>query len=370
MSTPFKLKLFLLPLLLTVACSAPRPVAVTEQPGSPTLHILDAEHPQAATLVGRPSESQPAIGRAISCLRAFRGRVYAGFGDWTDNTGPIPIVAYDPDTSALTSGPTLNTEAIDEMRVIGDALYVPEVDHGGWFWFHSDVHVFDGREWASMRLRRAVHVFDVAEFKGRVYVAYQHNPASSSEGYHRIAVFEDGRLADPAVFEKARGGRLWRMVACGDWLYVFTQGQTSAYRSNGSEWRPWTPPILGPDVAIRSESDGTKAIVIRGSLRFSRPDGLRFTETSAFCIDAGGAGHPLDPFRMPVDVKRWRGKFYVLDRVSPSANRILSSDDLVHWQTELQFQSDSPPTSMERLHGDYYIGLQNGELWRLAATGS
>lgn len=37
---------------------------------------------------------------------------------------------------------------------------------------------------------------------------------------------------------------------------------------------------------------------------------------------------------------------------------------------ERQFQSDSSPTSMELLHGDYYIGLQNGELWRLAAIGS
>ncbi len=369
MSTTFKLKLLLLPLLLTIGCSIPCPVTVTEQPGSPTLHILDAEHPQAATLVGRPSESQPEIGRAISCLRAFRGRIYAGFGDWTDNTGPIPVVAYDPDMGALTSGPTLKTEAIDEMRVIGDALYVPEVDHTGWFWFYSDIHVFDGREWASIRLRRAVHVFDVAEFKGRVYVAYQYNPANSSEGYHRIAVFENGRLIDPAVFEKTRGGRLWRMVACGDWLYVFTHRQT-AYRSNGSKWRPWTPPILGPDVTMRSESDGTNAIVIRGSLQFSRPDGLRFTETSAFRIDADGAGQLLDPFRMPVDVKRSRGKFYVLDRVSPTANRILSSEDLVHWKTELQFQSDSSPTSMELLHGDYYIGLQNGELWRLAAIGS
>lgn len=215
MSTTFKLKLLLLPLLLTIGCSIPCPVAVTEQPGSPTLHILDAEHPRAATLVGRPSESQPEIGRAISCLRAFRGKIYAGFGDWTDNTGPIPVVAYDPDVGALTSGPTLQTEAIDEMRVIGDALYVPEVDHT-WFWFYSDIHVFDGREWASIRLRRAVHVFDVAEFKGRVYVAYQYKPANSSEGYIGSLFSRTGGSSIRPCLRRREA------VVCGEWLPAVT----------------------------------------------------------------------------------------------------------------------------------------------------
>src|SRR5262245_22692826 len=41
------------------------------------------------------SQATP-TGRTIATLVAFRGRIYAGYGDYGANTGPISICGFDP----------------------------------------------------------------------------------------------------------------------------------------------------------------------------------------------------------------------------------------------------------------------------------
>jgi len=205
----------------------------------------------------------------------------------------------------------------------------------------------------------------VAKLRDRVFVAYQYNPRNVREGYHRIAELENGQVIDPAVFESRAGGRFLKLVSCGDWLYVFTFGRTNAYRSRGEGWQPWTAAHFGPGFTMRAESDGEDAVVIRGHIRFGRPEGLQFFNTSAFHIEQDGTGTPIWWLRMPVDVKPAEERFFVLDRQTRTTSRIVSTEDFGLWRTELKIESDSPPVSLEILDGDFYVGLQNGELWRL-----
>ncbi|MBI2932922.1 MAG: hypothetical protein HYY16_14855 [Planctomycetes bacterium] len=305
-----------------------------------------------ARLIGEPSIAQPQSGKQLTCLRAFQGRVYAGFGDWNENTGPILLVAYDPAAHQFVLGPTISTEAIDEMRVIGNKLFVPEVDYSGWFWHHSDVHVFDGDAWSFLRIPRAIHIFDVAEFQGRLYAAYQYNPSNVLDGMHRIAAFEADQLVDPCVLEQNEAGRIFRLLVVGDRLYAMPQAG-SPYVFDGRSWsRMWA---AGQRIAIRSETDGTRAVVL------SRHDG-----NEAYIVTAQGEWKHLSQARHPVDVKFRDGAFYILD-FSLSEGVILRSSDLKNWDPVVWFTSTSPATALETLDGVFYVGLGSGELWRLDA---
>lgn len=342
--------------LLCIACSTPCPRTAPKGAGVGTVRPLPGNLSVTAVFLGSPSESQPDSGKPISCLRSFRGKVFAGYGDWTENTGPILVVSYDPIDHEFDCGPELSTEAIDVMRVIGERLVVPEVDYSGWFWFHSDVHFFDGEQWSSVRLPRAIHVFDVAQFQGRLYVAYQYNPKEDTDRMHRVAVFENGRLVNPKVLEQGRHGRIYRLVACGERLYAFPERGPGAYVYDGSGWHSWNGPVTGRRFAFRTETDGKQALVIVETLG----------RNAAFVIDDAGRGRVVDAFRNPVDVKRVEKVFYVLDRLDSGKRATLfRSGNLVEWEPVLEFEAESPPTAMETLEGFTYVGLENGELWRL-----
>lgn len=79
-------------------------------------------HPDAA--------AQPtATGRIIATLKPWQGRLWAGFGDYTANTGPIGIRAFDPLTQTFSAiSFQSGTEATYLYREIGGALYAPHID--------------------------------------------------------------------------------------------------------------------------------------------------------------------------------------------------------------------------------------------------
>ncbi len=338
-------------LVVWTTCSVPPPKETDSNHGIPALRILEGSTTFRASFIGMPSRSQPSSGRRISCLASFRERVFIGYGDWNENTGPIRLVSFNPQERRFDDGPMLATEAIDVMRVIGGELVVPEVDHTGWFWFYSDLHRFDGTKWFSLRLPRAVHIFDAAEFQGKLYVGYQFNPRNASDGMHRVAVFDGDRLVDAKAFEGDDVGRIWRLLPCGGRLYAF--GENSSHVFDGRTWTLWSGPrTLGAPVS-RAESDGRKAVVLLDSWK-------------AYRIDDNGAVLLIDSFSEPIDVRFRDGVFYILDGGGSSLHpAVYRSDDLVAWELSLQFESDSPPTALEVHGGGFYIGLENGELWWL-----
>jgi hypothetical protein len=89
-----------------------------------TFELL-ATHPDAA--------AQPtATGRVIATLAAFNGELYAGYGDYGENTGPITIRGFDVATGRF-GDPLLRsqTEAIYLFRMIDRRLYAPHIDPSG-----------------------------------------------------------------------------------------------------------------------------------------------------------------------------------------------------------------------------------------------
>jgi hypothetical protein len=118
---------------------------------------LVASHASTATptftylALDQPASVQPtAWGKTIQTLVPWNGKIYAGYGDYNTNTGPIainPFVPFDPndpnsktfanppeaqpcDTSvyrATGAGCDL-TEEVDTFRIINGKLYAPSVD--------------------------------------------------------------------------------------------------------------------------------------------------------------------------------------------------------------------------------------------------
>ena len=62
-------------------------------------------------------------GKRLCTAFEFEGKVYWGYGDWNENTGPIDICSLDPKTLQFTKEYTAETENISVYRRLSDNLY-------------------------------------------------------------------------------------------------------------------------------------------------------------------------------------------------------------------------------------------------------
>jgi hypothetical protein len=102
------------------------------------------------------SQQPTASGREIDTLTPYNGALYAGYGDYGANTGPIAIVPYTP-PEGFGTPLWANTEAIEAYRPIGGKLYAPHTDpRSGWDYS-------TGEPWAQFSKFASAHVYDAAE---------------------------------------------------------------------------------------------------------------------------------------------------------------------------------------------------------------
>jgi hypothetical protein len=80
-------------------------------------------HPQA-------SQQPTGFGKSIITLAGFNNKIYAGFGDYNANSGPIAITPFDVATNSFAPTPefTQNTQIIGLYRTINGKLYSPSID--------------------------------------------------------------------------------------------------------------------------------------------------------------------------------------------------------------------------------------------------
>jgi hypothetical protein len=83
-------------------------------------------HPQA-------SQQPTTTGKRLISLGAYNNKIYAGFGDYTSNTGPIAITPFDPATNSFAATPDIvqSTQMIGFYRNINNKLYSPSIDYRG-----------------------------------------------------------------------------------------------------------------------------------------------------------------------------------------------------------------------------------------------
>lgn len=117
-----------------------------------------ADHPQAVL-------QATAAGKRLHTLKTWNGKIYAGFGDYGANTGPIAITPFDG-TSFGAQQIAADTEAIYLFREIQGKLYGLSADPKS----SADVvigTVADGTvSWVNKRFTGMTHVYDVFTYTG------------------------------------------------------------------------------------------------------------------------------------------------------------------------------------------------------------
>lgn len=74
------------------------------------------------------SAQNTVTGKQIATLFPWQGNLYAGYGDYGANTGPIDIYAFDPDSQKFTFVWEANTEAIYNFGEYNGRVYAPAID--------------------------------------------------------------------------------------------------------------------------------------------------------------------------------------------------------------------------------------------------
>ncbi len=322
---------------------------------------LVGTHPDAAV-------QSTSTGKVLAALTAFNGKIYAGFGDYDTNTGPIGIRAFDPATNSF-GARLLNspTEAIYQFRQISGKLYAPDIDPtagtGGYA-----VGTANGATefWGHNAPVNAVHMFDVAGYGGSLWMA-------GAEGNNATVwrSTDNGVTWGVSLSVPPSGGysfvRIYGMGVYNGKLYATVDAETTQSRVfDGTSWSDG--PDLTPSGGFMSNADTFAGSMIYQSWECGLgPSKMyKFDGTSATYISSNTL---YDYF---YDYKIVGGRMYALipEYVLIPGNAGLTlqdilvkwTDNLVDWQTI----ATAPITSrsLAILGGQLFVGATNGELYK------
>jgi hypothetical protein len=346
--------------LLTMVILSAAPAAPAAR-GAP--FQLVATHPDAVA-------QATAQGQTLATLKPFNGKLYAGFGDYNANTGPIGVRAFDPATAAFT--PQLlsaQTEALLIYRQIGGKLYAPHLDPwpsppppgelGGY-----SLGVADGptETWTDLRLVPALHVFDVATYDGSdLWLVGSRDTATGSEGVAWRS--RDGgatwqvSLVVPPQRAGALHSRLYAVQAYKGKLY--THGQ------DGDIWGPHSTSKVfdgtswsdGPGLGMGYVGNMFHPENFAGEMVYHRlypgaPGGSRLSKFNGTRAAWAYTDEPFYDYTIAGDT------LYAL----LTDGRIIRTTDLLRWT--LLDRAPADGRSLGVLDGRLYIGATGGRLYQ------
>jgi hypothetical protein len=111
----------------TIGCAGQAELSSSPDAGDArcnTQPMLVGVHPHA------PAQRTPE-GQDLVDTRGWHGRLYFGYGDLAQNTGPIVVSSLDPVTGTWIDHFTFQTEKVQRFYPIGDQLWAPAADPRG-----------------------------------------------------------------------------------------------------------------------------------------------------------------------------------------------------------------------------------------------
>jgi Ca2+-binding RTX toxin-like protein len=115
-------------------------------------------HPQASR---QPTDR----GRTLNFLKSWNGAIYAGYGDYDVNTGPIAITPFELSTDQFAAQPALwaDSEELQVFRSLNGNLYAPSIDPR----IADDYSErWLAGPWAGRNVVDALHLYDMATRTG------------------------------------------------------------------------------------------------------------------------------------------------------------------------------------------------------------
>lgn len=151
-----------------------------------------ATHPQAAA-------QSTTRGKTLTDLEIQDGILYAGYGDYEANTGPIEINPFDISGGDFTGSVlSIPTEEAMVIRSIGGNLYVPMTDPQLGWTVDVGFATNQGGTWVNRYEAPAVHVFDVATLSG--------------SDLWMVGSAEDPQNIGAIAYRSTDGGATWTVV--------------------------------------------------------------------------------------------------------------------------------------------------------------
>jgi hypothetical protein len=340
-----------------------------------------------------PKDDPPdAFARTVWDLHAFGGRIYIGCGDWNANRGPVDIYSFasaaDPAQVRFEKEFTVNDESVDVFRDYGGTLYVPGIDaKENWSW--GNLYRKSGGKWEKHRsIPNGIHVFDAAEYNGRLYVG-----AGTGHGAALFVSSDGARTFTEVPSDPAEAGwcvgRFWALLPVGGELLVLGQDiKRGGFRLVDGKVRPLYVPLAPgcageectPKRLQRFGHCGLYTLRMRGPKREELPLAPLLVIEK---FEHGAAQVELFRDKFVRDIVVHGATCHVLTSratVNGFEGAVYSSADLVTWTRVALFDVPAPPTSMEVLDGKFFVGLgtagansgetESGSVWLLDGPSS
>ena len=317
-----------------------------------------ATHPQALA-------QRTDTGKVLWTLGSFNNKIYAGFGDYAANTGPIALNPFDPTTLTFASTPefSADTEAIYRFRNINGRVYIPSIDPKTGDDYTMGEIVNGKTVWTGHRPAGMTHVYDIVTMNGsdlwmigsKGVNGIDHGQVwYSADGGATWSLSLDALPANTAndvlrfTFAAPMGGNLYVQG------YEFKGGASSmngnvtySWVFNGSRWSKQ---------AASGFAASSGATVFKGKVIMVGDESGGSLQTFDGKTTTTVLGNAMN-FSVGAD-----GNVYVLTSNNDGTSSVLRSSDLLSWQNV----SPAPNNSRSILvDGQYiYLGTNDSKIYR------
>ena len=353
------------------------------------------------TTIGNPFSDKPAYARNVWDMQVFDGKIYFGYGDWSNNAGPVSIYSLDPATDTFSNEyNNIPEESIDAFKVIGNKLYIPgpdprEAGGTGESWDYGNLYVLDSgsTSWKKYRtIPGALHVLDLEFYNEKLYagigVAYSDPKALQNQ----LLSFSDGGmtwasesirnpLSSPSRDYMPFFYRIYSLFQLGGDLYGAEhicltdsnnyQNHDSYFiqvSSNSSEMVKYSRDFV-PGAPIYTEYVMRRQLNFKDKLLFIlfEKDGDSDSYIQPFAMYAASSissgtkiGFP-ETAALPIDILTRDDEVYVLTHIQNSdtnfTNIVYKTNDLKNWTEVFRFKYPTFARSFEEVNGDFYLGM-------------
>ena len=351
----------------TEGCEVPTLPALTQQAGQRQLRRI-ATRDEIPGLASQTTE----LGRALSTMIGYQGRIHLGYGDYSANTGPIDMVSFDPELDGFIEHGSITSEDAQYFFVFDEMLFASDVDPRGHEAIGSVFRLSDTcATWETMTpVPGAVHNYGMAEFDGRLWLT-----TGSLEG------------APARVMSTEDFGESWReelvvppQEGPGNFVRILYAGATPDRLVTTGRLMPGTESFAhtysaGAWTELTQVPDARDLVpIVLGSQLvlavFDANVGKGGVARDAYTIEDGRL-EPVELLPASRSLINWSRddsteRLWALARTIEGEHQILSSSDLVSWELVTKLQpSLEDPRSIAHWGNALFIGTGAGELYVL-----
>ncbi len=295
-------------------------------------------------------------GKQLKTLFPWKGKLYSGYGDYNDNTGPINIYSFSPDSLTFTREAIASTEAVYNYRAINGMLYAPAIDRRG----SGDFAKMDSNGiWGNYKFGtyNSEHVYDAAGLNDSVLfmVGSQSSNAAVWESNNNGLTWKQIR-ADSAI--SGQSGDFARFYFAGVYngnLYVQARDYYGSLHPNSKVYNgiTWSD---GPSLFPLSGSLGWRPEVFAGKLVYRSWEPGNTTALRSFDGINNQWVNSLYVFDCLID----SGYLYALVDSGYAVLNIRRTNDLVNWENLMKAPNTS--RSFAILNDKLFVGTTDSKI--------